>query len=69
MQAYRVLESTLNEAIVEYYDDPDKASVIDSVQSEVCMCGCMLLECHMSGTPCVISVTGLVVPVLWSEWT
>lgn len=36
--AYTALESTLNEAIVEYYDDPDKASIIDNVQSELFQC-------------------------------
>lgn len=55
-QAYQVLESTLNEAIVEYYNDPDKASVIDNVQSEVCRWEWMLLECHL-----YVSVTDLVV--------
>lgn len=36
--ALNVFRSTLEEAIVQYYDDPDKASIIDQLQSELIGC-------------------------------
>jgi hypothetical protein len=33
--AYSVLESSLSEAIVQYYEDPDLGSIMDQIQAEV----------------------------------
>ena len=35
VQALNVFRSTLEESIVLYYEDPDKASIIDQLQSQV----------------------------------